>query len=244
MQGQPSNQQSRSTDKDSAKRSIVLAGQSPRRTAAPKRLPPLPPAAWGSTLAHKPASSGHATQQASKTPRQQQQRKAKMPTDLLQELHCSTDTDRKASENALISGTKQPEQQASQLRQLPPGKGSKTQQLVAASRSRKGQADRAVPPAAPAQPWRQDRTFKDQLAFSTAASLDTEAEPMTLASSVAEGGTEVAAVVAAATATAEETQQAGVSDSAGQQMARLTASNTALLAELVDLQVCSQFAFV
>ena len=167
-----------------------------------------------------------------------------MPTDLLQELHCSTDTDRKASENALISGTKQPEQQASQLRQLPPGKGSKTQQLVAASRSRKGQADRAVPPAAPAQPWRQDRTFKDQLAFSTAASLDTEAEPMTLASSVAEGGTEVAAVAAAATAAAEETQQAGVSDRAGQQMARLTASNTALLAELVDLQVCSQFAFV
>ena len=241
MQGQPSNLQSKNTDKEYVEQSVVPADRSPRQIAAPKRLPPLPPAARGSTLAHKPAPPDHATQQSSKAP-SQQQHKSKMPSDELQEQPCSTNTDRQVSESAIIPGTKRPQKQASQQRQQPTCKGSKTQHMVAASRSKTktAQADRAAASAEPAQPRLQS---KDRFACTASASLGTEGGRSTVASTVAEGGREVLAVAAAASAAEEEAQQASVSDRGGQTMARLTASNTALLAELVDLQVCSQFAF-
>lgn len=233
------------------------AGQPARQAAARKRLPPLPLSARGPPQGSKPtAATRHAAQQASSTARQQPHKS--IQSEQMAASHRCTAADTKVqADQAAVPGTSGCQQELQKLNAAseseqgfaggasPPVDAIQTQQQTQqqAEQQAQRQAQRQPKQQPQQQPQRKAAPSKGRQASSASVSLpECSALSTVTSSNTAESG-KASARSAAKPVGAAGHQQAGAGERAGQgqqQVARLAASNTALLSELVELQVCSQ----
>lgn len=248
----------------------VPPGQPAGRAAGRKRLPPLPLSARGASQGTKStAAARHAAQPAGNAPKQQQHISSRsekapesqrcMPADETVSddtaAHRSVPDDHSAVPGTRASQHHQQSQQqlAGKVKQagVPQGaqqgerqgcmgsSGNKMHRSLTISQSEQASVSGTAVPVGAAQAQQQPAPSKGR---SSSASLPAHSSPCAVLSS--ETGASSKASVGSA---AERVGTSGVQQSEGghrggqQQVARLTASNTALLAELVDLQVCRHF---
>ena len=245
------------------------SGQPATKAAPRKRLPPLPLSARGATQRTKStAATRHAAQHAGNAPKQQQQQKLhksspskKMPGSQRCMLADRTDSGDKAihpgTQNCQHGQREQPQLggkgkagateggQQGERQGCLGSSNSKMQNPVAVSDSEQALVSGASLPVVAAQAQQQPALSKGKLATSASASFPACSSPCAkLSSNTDKSGQAAEGSVAEAVGMVVAQQEAGGQRGGQQQVARLAASNTALLAELVDLQVCHRRAFL
>ena len=237
-------------------------GQPVEKAAAWKRLPPLPLSARGvSQGAKATAATRHAAQQAGSASRQQPHKSIK--PEKASESQQRIAADRKVSDDQAAdpgtSSNQHQQQLAGKISQAGDSRGgqqgerhgfvdssgSKVQKPVVASDSEQASINKAPCHVELTQAQQQAASSKGGPPASAITSHPASSAPCAETSTDAGGGSTASRRNAAELVGTIGTQQTGVGERAGQQqVARLTASNTALLAELVDLQVRCQLEFL
>ena len=235
-------------------------GQPATKAAPWKRLPPLPLSARGAAQGTKStAATRHAAQPAVNASKQKLHKSS--PSKKMPESQQCIPADRTDSGGkATHPGTKDCQHGQQQQHKGKAGvaeggqqgehqgcvgsSNSKMQNPVGLSGSEQALVSGASLPVSGAQAQQQPALSKGRLANPAPASFPARSSPCAkLSSNTGKSGQAPEGSVAEPVGMVAAQQEAGGQRGGQQQVARLAASNTALLAELVDLQVCCQHSF-